>query len=60
MQLFDVLYQSYPIAADAEITLEANPDDLHTQKVKKELKQTPVNRFSIGAILSGCRFTIHE
>ena len=48
MQLFDALYQTFPIAPDAEITLEANPDDLHAQKVK-ELKQTPVNRFSIGA-----------
>src|SRR5690606_16500557 len=32
---------------DAEITLEANPDDLGQQEVK-ELKQTAVNRFSIG------------
>ncbi len=47
MQLFDVLYQTFSIAADAEITLEANPDDLHAQKVKT-LKQTPINRFSIG------------
>lgn len=46
-QLFDILYQNFPIAIDAEITMEANPDDLTTQKVK-ELKQTPVNRFSIG------------
>tara|TARA_B100001115_G_C15839058_1_gene420161 strand:- start:1238 stop:2368 length:1131 start_codon:yes stop_codon:yes gene_type:complete len=47
MQLFDVIYQTFPIAPDAEITIEANPDDLQAQKVK-ELKQTPVNRFSIG------------
>lgn len=47
MQLFDTLYQSFSIANDAEITLEANPDDLHAQKIKG-LKQTPVNRFSLG------------
>ena len=47
MQLFDVLYQNFHIAIDAEITIEANPDDLTAQKVK-ELRKTPVNRFSIG------------
>ena len=46
-RLFDVIYQNFPVANDAEITLEANPDDLHTQKIK-ELKQTDINRFSIG------------
>ena len=47
MQLFDVIYQNFSVAIDAEITLEANPDDLDAQKIK-ELGQTPVNRFSIG------------
>ncbi len=37
----------YPVSPTAEITLEANPDDLNPQKVK-ELRQTPINRFSIG------------
>lgn len=37
----------FDVSEHAEITLEANPDDLHDQKVK-ELRQTPVNRFSIG------------
>ncbi|WP_026897044.1 radical SAM family heme chaperone HemW [Daejeonella oryzae] len=37
----------YDLSATAEITLEANPDDLSPQKVK-ELKQTAINRFSIG------------
>ncbi len=37
----------YPVSSSAEITLEANPDDLNPQKVK-ELKQTLINRFSIG------------
>ena len=47
IQLLDTIYQNFSIASDAEITLEANPDDLNAQKVN-ELKQTPVNRFSIG------------
>lgn len=37
----------YEVSPAAEITLEANPDDLSPQKVR-ELRQTPVNRFSIG------------
>jgi oxygen-independent coproporphyrinogen-3 oxidase len=35
------------VAADAEITLEANPDDLDKAKLQA-LRQTPINRFSIG------------
>jgi len=37
----------HTVSSDAEITLEANPDDLH-QSAIKALRQTPVNRFSIG------------
>lgn len=37
----------HPVAKDAEITLEANPDDLTKEKLKA-LKDTPVNRLSIG------------
>jgi|SRR5579872_2667166 len=37
----------YSVSADAEITLEANPDDLGIEKLKA-LRQTPINRFSIG------------
>lgn len=47
MRIFDALQQSAILARDAEITLEANPDDLTNQKLR-ELRQTPVNRFSIG------------
>ncbi len=47
MQIFDKLHQHFSIDENAEITLEANPDDLTAQKIK-ELKQTPINRFSIG------------
>ncbi len=46
-QIFDQLNNHFSIEPDAEITLEANPDDLNIQKIK-ELKNTPINRFSIG------------
>jgi len=47
MQIFDTIDKHFEIAKDAEITLEANPDDLTKNKIK-ELKNTPINRFSIG------------
>src|SRR5690606_17321011 len=37
----------FEITPDAEITLEANPDDLDIHKVKA-FRTTPINRFSIG------------
>lgn len=46
-QIFNKIEQLFEIQPNAEITLEANPDDLNAPKVK-ELRQTPVNRFSIG------------
>lgn len=46
-KIFKVLLSEFKIAADAEITLEANPDDLTAEKLAF-LKQTPVNRLSIG------------
>lgn len=45
--LIHEITEYYPVSPSAEITLEANPDDLNPQKVR-ELRQTPVNRFSIG------------
>ena len=47
MYIFEELYRHFEISTTAEITLEANPDDLTSKKIK-ELKQTPVNRLSIG------------
>ncbi|MEO8147036.1 MAG: radical SAM family heme chaperone HemW [Bacteroidia bacterium] len=47
MMIFEKLHQHFSINADAEITLESNPDDLSKQKIK-ELKRTPINRLSIG------------
>ncbi len=45
--IFDALYHHFDIATKAEVTLEANPDDLSMEKLA-ELKDTPVNRLSIG------------
>lgn len=47
MGIIDKLYNAFDIIKDAEITLEANPDDLTIKKIK-ELKTSPINRFSIG------------
>ncbi|HMR18269.1 MAG TPA: radical SAM family heme chaperone HemW, partial [Sphingobacterium sp.] len=46
-KFIDRVAQYFNIAPNAEITLEANPDDLDTAKVRA-LRQTPINRFSIG------------
>lgn len=45
--LIDKVATHFEIANDAEITLEANPDDLDKVKVET-LRHTPINRFSIG------------
>ena len=45
--LIDKIGSLHSVTSNPEITLEANPDDLNSEKVKA-LKQTPVNRFSIG------------
>lgn len=45
--LLKVIYAHYEVQADAEITLEANPDDLNPEKVKS-LAGTQINRLSIG------------
>jgi oxygen-independent coproporphyrinogen-3 oxidase len=47
VQILQQLYSSFPIAADPEITLEANPDDISTQKLS-EWKAAGINRLSIG------------
>jgi len=45
--IINTITDLHTVASGAEITLEANPDDLTRQKLTS-LKQTPVNRFSIG------------
>ncbi len=46
-KIFDTIINNFSISSDAEITIEANPDDLNSDKIKA-LRQLPVNRFSIG------------
>lgn len=46
-QLFDHIYKVYPVNPAAEITLEANPDDL-TPAYVNMLRGLPFNRLSMG------------
>ena len=46
-QIFETIKKYFTLTKDAEITLEANPDDLTEEKLL-DLKQTPINRLSIG------------
>lgn len=45
--ILELLYRTFPVTENAEITLEANPDDLSSLYLK-ELKQIGINRLSIG------------
>jgi oxygen-independent coproporphyrinogen-3 oxidase len=46
-KIFDSLLHHFTITSSAEITLEANPDDLSEEKLLS-LKNSPINRLSIG------------
>ncbi|MDN3671539.1 radical SAM family heme chaperone HemW [Flavobacterium branchiarum] len=45
--LIATVYDNYKVIANPEVTLEANPDDLSTEKII-ELSKSPINRLSIG------------
>lgn len=47
MSIFDTIQRHFNISPQPEITLEANPDDLTIAHLR-DLKRTPINRFSIG------------
>lgn len=47
IQLFDTIYKVYPVSPQAEITLEANPDDLTPEYITM-LRSLPFNRLSMG------------
>ena len=47
MAIFEKLYHTFEINPDAEITLEANPDDINVA-IMQYWKKTGVNRLSIG------------
>ncbi len=46
-RIFKKIFEFHLVEENAEITLEANPDDLTPEKLR-ELAQSPVNRLSIG------------
>ena len=46
-RIIDAVYDSFSVAENPEITLEANPDDL-SNEVLKHLAASPINRLSIG------------
>lgn len=46
--IFSTIYRIHRVAPDAEITLEANPDDLSLEKLRDLKAYSPVNRLSIG------------
>ncbi|TLU94724.1 radical SAM family heme chaperone HemW [Dyadobacter sediminis] len=45
--ILNAVYKNFTVAPDAEITLEANPDDLDQEKTE-QLKRAGINRLSIG------------
>ena len=45
--LINTVYDNYNVVENPEITLEANPDDLSTERII-ELSKSPINRLSIG------------
>jgi len=48
VQIFEKIHALHRVSSDAEITLEANPDDLSVEKLRDLRDYTPVNRLSIG------------
>ncbi len=46
-QILNTIYTNFSVVENPEITLEANPDDLSTEKLM-DLSKTPINRLSIG------------
>ena len=46
--IINLIDYRFDVASNAEITLEANPDDLDKDKIKDIKNYTPVNRLSIG------------
>ncbi|MDR6844743.1 radical SAM family heme chaperone HemW [Flavobacterium granuli] len=45
--LISEVYKNYVVAENPEITLEANPDDLSSERII-ELAKSPINRLSVG------------
>ncbi len=56
-EITDHIFSQYKVSENAEITLEANPDDLNSGYLK-ELSQSPINRLSIGIQSFDDRFLV--
>ena len=48
LRIFETLHHEFRITPDAEITMEANPDDLSPQYLANLKEKLPFNRLSIG------------
>ncbi len=48
IRIINRIRELFTVSKKAEITLEANPDDLDENKIKSLRNETPVNRLSIG------------
>ncbi len=48
VRIFEKIQTLHAVAEGAEITLEANPDDITPEKLRSWREHTPVNRLSIG------------
>ncbi|MCF0160436.1 MAG: radical SAM family heme chaperone HemW [Bacteroidaceae bacterium] len=46
--VFQALAEHYSVAPDAEITMEANPDDLSSAYIQDVVDKLPINRLSMG------------
>ncbi len=46
-RIYSHIYRLYPVHSDAELTLEANPDDI-TEDYALALRDLPINRISMG------------
>ena len=47
-QIIEQINSLFTVSSDAEITLEANPDDLNESKLKSLKNETAINRLSMG------------
>ena len=45
--IFEAIHSNFTLTPDAEVTIEANPDDINNDWLKN-ISQTPINRISIG------------
>lgn len=48
IKLLQKAYETFDIKDNAEITLEANPDDINTEYLEQLKNYTPINRLSLG------------